>query len=248
MSRVADLISAFLMARAGGPLVPDLAGDGLTASEAYRVQTGVASALGPVGGWKVACKPGADQILAPIFATDMHSSGSNVTVPKGVRVGIELEIGFRVVRPLPPLISPDFEAAARNAIELVPVFEVIHSRLENPAGAAPLLKLADNQINGGMVVGDAIADWSGIDMTGAEIDLCVHGETVAEGRKSVPGGGAFDNFCTLTRIIGPHVGGLQVGQVVITGSLNGLHWTDAPVSAKGHIHGVGTVETSLSPA
>jgi 2-keto-4-pentenoate hydratase len=43
-------------------------------------------------------------------------------------------------------------------------------------------------------------------------------------------------------MIGTHWGGLREGQVVITGSLNGLPFIDRPSSARGAIDGLGTVE------
>lgn len=67
---------------------------------ALSVQRRVSAALGPVGGFKVAqFRPGAP-ILAPIPAARVHGAGAEIAV--GDRMGIELEIGFELLRPVAP--------------------------------------------------------------------------------------------------------------------------------------------------
>jgi 2-keto-4-pentenoate hydratase len=244
-ARVQALIEAFRRARSGGPAVPAPLGDGLSSEEAYKVQASMASDLGPVGGWKVACKPGAPQIMAPILARDIHPSGSRIRLAEHAPVGVELEIGFRLTAPLPSPQDPGFEAAARAATEILPVFEIVASRLEDPRGAPPALKLADNQINGALVLGKARPDWAEIDTSRARARLAIDKETLLDGVAEVPGGDAFANFCALARMVGTHCGGLQPGQVVITGSLNGLPWRDLPLTAEGEIAQLGAISITV---
>lgn len=245
-ARVQALAEALLRARRGdGPAVPTCLGAGLSEEDSYQVQAAVTTALGPAGGWKVACKPGAPQIMAPILARDILPGGSRIRLPGGGPVGVELELGFRLTAALPSPRDPGFETAARAATEILPVFEIVASRLEDPRGAPPTLKLADNQINGALVLGEALPDWAGLDTSCARARLEIDGETLLDGVGEVPGGDAFANFCALARMVGTHCGGLQPGQVVITGSLNGLPWRALPLTARGEIAQLGAVEINL---
>jgi 2-keto-4-pentenoate hydratase len=243
--RVQALVEALGRARRGGPAVATGLGAGLSMEEAYEVQSAMVSELGPVGGWKVACKPGAPQIMAPILARDIYPSGSRISLPERAPVGVELELGFRLTAPLPSPQDPGFEAAARAATEILPVFEIVASRLEDPRGAPPALKLADNQINGALVLGKATPDWAEIDTSRAPARLEIDGETLLDGVAEVPGGDAFANFCALARMVGTHCGGLQPGQVLITGSLNGLPWRELPLTAEGEIAQLGAISITL---
>jgi len=239
------LVTQLLTARNGGPKLPASAGDGLTRDRIFAVQAAVAAELGPVGGFKVACPPGAPIIIAPIFASDIHASPSEIHIPEGDEVGVELEYAFRLIAPLPD--AADFETQLRDAVEILPVFELVQSRLADPRGATPALKMLDNQLNGAVVLGEPRRDWQGIDVTRAEARLTLGHETLLDGPASVPGGDAFATLCALTRALGDHCGGLQPGHVVITGSLNGLPWMTPPTTATGWIGGLGSVSMTLTP-
>lgn len=240
------LVAALLKARAGGAKLPPEAAEGLTRACVLAVQEGVAARLGPVGGFKVACRPDAPPVIAPIMARDIHQSPAGVTVPTAEAVGVELEYAFRLIAPLPDPDAPDFEEALRGAVELLPAFELVQSRLADPKGAGAALKMLDNQLNGAVVVGQPRRDWHGIDVTRATAQLTLGGETLLDGAAAVPGGDAFATLCTLARALGPHCGGLRAGHVVITGSLNGLPWVTAPVEASGRIAGLGDVAMTLA--
>jgi 2-keto-4-pentenoate hydratase len=244
--RARRVAARLLEARRGGAPLPAGWDDaqGLTRGETYAVQALVAREHGPAGGFKVACKPGAPQIMAPIFRDDIMASPAQLPVPEGERIGIELEIGFRVTAPLPAPDAPDRTARLAECLELVPVIEIVRTRLDTE-DAPPLIKLADNQINGGLVVGLGLADWRHLELSGAHARLSLGGQTILDGRAEVPGGDAFANFQALEAMVGDHCGGLQPGHVVITGSLNGLPYVTAPSKVEGHIDGLGAVSLDL---
>ncbi|WP_300550692.1 2-keto-4-pentenoate hydratase [Roseovarius sp.] len=243
---MSDLLIPLLhAARAGGPKLPDRAGEGLSRERVFAVQEALAATLGPVGGFKVACPPDAPIIIAPIYASDIHSSPATLTLPDDEEVGVELEYAFRVIAPLPDRDAPDFAARLRSCVELLPVFELVRSRLEDPKGASGLLKMLDNQLNGAVVFGAPIRDWQDIDVTQATATLTIGDEVHLSGAARVPGGDAFATLHKLALAIGDHCGGLQPGQLVITGSLNGLPWVRPGLVARGGIAGLGAVEMTL---
>lgn len=242
------LVSQLLAARNGGPKLPASAAEGLTRARIFAVQQAVAERLGPVGGFKIARPEGAPVIIAPIMARDIHESPADMAIPEGEEAGIELEYAFRLMSPLPDTAAPDFEDQLRHAVELLPVFELVRSRLADPGGATPALKMLDNQLNGAVVLGRSCRDWHERDLTRATARLSIGPETVLDGVALVPGGDAFAALCRLARLLGDHCGGLMPGHVVITGSLNGLPWVTAPTVAQGHIEGLGDVALTLTCA
>ncbi len=242
---VSAVISGLLGARrTGKPFSAGvLQGAGLSTEQAYRVQAGVARRFGPVGGFKVANKPDAPRIMAPIFAGDIGESPARIDVPAGEPVGIELEVGFRVEAPLPPLDLAGRRAAVAKCLSAVAAIEIVRTRLADPA--SPAMKLADNQINGGLVLGAPVRDWQALPVGQVEAFLSLGADVVLDGKAAVPGGDAFDNFLVLEAMVGTHCGGLQPGQVVITGSLNGLPYVSADIAVRGRVAGLGAVSVEL---
>lgn len=242
------LAETLIAARSGGPKLDLASGTELPRARVLAVQQQVAQRLGPVGAFKVACPRGAPAVMAPIFASDIHISPTRLHVPAGEPVGVELEYAFRLIAPVPDPEGDDFEQRLRHTVELLPVLEVVQSRLADPERAGASVKMLDNQLNGGLVLGPPCRDWQQIDTTRATGHLRLGDEVVLDGAADVPGGGAFANLCTLIRALGTHCGGLQTGQVVITGSLNGLPWRLPPFDIDARIAGLGGVRLSLECA
>ncbi|WP_372836963.1 2-keto-4-pentenoate hydratase [Puniceibacterium confluentis] len=241
----ASLIDAMLEARRSGRPVDARGYTGAAFSErdAYAVQAGIVAACGPVGGFKVANKPDAPRIMAPILAADVMTHPAELVVPAGEPIGIELEIGFRVDAPLPPRDAPDRRLRVAECISALPVIEVVRTRFNGEA--SPLLKLADNQINGGLVLGAPVKDWQDLPMGAVQASLRAGDTVLLDGAAQVPGGDAFENFLALEEMVGDHCGGLTVGQVVITGSLNGLPYVETEAAILGRIDGLGEVSLHL---
>lgn len=240
-SFAADLLR--VRREAGAPAVKPPAAGSLSFEDAYAVQAAVALSMGPAGGFKVANKPDAPRIMAPIFAADVWTSPYRLGVPAGEPVGIELEVGFRIDRPLPPRDAPDRRTAVARCISALAAIEIVRTRLAE--GADAVAKLADNQINGGLVVGGAVRDWTALDLSRPRARLDLGASRVLDGAAGVPGGDAFENFLVLEEMVGVHCGGLKPGHVVITGSLNGLPYVDGPLCVSGSIEGLGPVSVEI---
>lgn len=239
-----DLADALIAARRTSEPVDGARFEAALRSEAdcYAVQTRVAEALGPVGAFKTARKPDQPQIIAPIFARDVHRSPASFGPGALRRIGVELEVGFLVIAPLPDPAVPDFAARTRDRVAAVAVLEIVDTRLADLDGAGRLLRLADNQLNGALVIGEPRADWQDLDLATVTAKLTLGDETVLDGPAFPPGGNAWETFLGFARMVATHCGGLREGQVVITGSLNGLPFIDRPSSARGAIEALGTVE------
>ncbi|VAW10427.1 2-keto-4-pentenoate hydratase [hydrothermal vent metagenome] len=220
-----DIAAALLAVRAGGPPIPvaDQAARHLNLDEAYAVQALVAPRIGPIGGWKVGGGPQGTPIWAPIFKADIVGDGADLERAPGAMVGIEVEIAFRVGRNTGAMhISDTDPLTIFSSAHLV--VETVESRLERPTEAADGWKLADNQINGGLVIGDEISGWRETGLEHQIVRLAVNGRTVLSERRGNPGGDPLELLRWAARAGAGHCGGLAAGQIVTTGSLSGIQW------------------------
>ncbi|MCV2877810.1 hypothetical protein OE699_03005 [Sedimentimonas flavescens] len=234
-----ELLAAY---RAGTRIAPQGALP-TSAAQAYAVQSYLLAALGPAGGFKVGLKPDAPPIMAPIMAARCQPSGSRYPVTD--RIGVELEVGWKIVAPLPDPAQPDYLRAVTSCIVPLPVIELVDTRISGPAAADPLVKLADFQINSGLILGAPLADWDGGDFTHLTGRMQVGAQVLLEGATEVPGGSALGTLHALHRAIGDHCGGLQPGQIVITGTIHPLTYVPGNIEVRGEISGLGTVSVSL---
>lgn len=239
----ADIAARLLVARNGGPsFLPEDAGNvPQCLAEAYEIQQLVAQDIGPVGGFKVGRRPGQMEIMAPIFSKDIRTSPATFNRDEIDSIGIELEVGFLITSPLPDPGNEQFVARARMCVSAVPVLEIVDTRLSDAAAASPLLRLADNQMNGALVMGTPRVDWQDLQLDTVRTRLAFNSEVVLDGPVAVPGGDAFETFCFLAQTVGTHCGGLRPGHVVITGSLNGLPFVERGTTVRGWIEGLGDV-------
>ncbi|KAF0674669.1 fumarylacetoacetate hydrolase family protein [Profundibacterium mesophilum] len=238
-------VEALLAARDGGAAAPHALFAGISAEEAYAVQRGVMAELGETGAFKIARKPGQPVIMAPIPRADIHAAPASLPASGLRRIGIELEIAFELISPLPPCDAPDFETRAARCVAMLPVIEIVDSRLDDPEAAEPAGRLADNQMAGALVTGPRCAGWNdGAQSRRARLEI--GGRAVFSGPAVPPGGDAFATFCTLARMIGSHCGGLRPGSIVITGSLNGLPWAAPGDTAEGWIEGLGSAALRIA--
>lgn len=206
---------------------------------ALAVQDLVQGDLGPVGGFKVGSRPDGRPAIAPIQQNRIFQSGADIQVRD--RLGIELEVGFRVLR------SPDEDMMTNPKKYFLPcaVLELVDTRLEGPNAESDLMKLADMQINAGLVVGSGPERWDGSDFGQVEAAL-EYGDTVLlNGRANVPGGSALANLDLLLDHLGTHCGGLRRGQILITGSVSGVDYFPAGRNVRGSIAGLGWVGCRL---
>lgn len=206
--------------------------------QALAIQRVVHRQIGPVSGFKVAPRPDGQPVIAPISAARTVRTGVPVRV--GDRLGIELEIGFEVIAPP----GPDPMAESTQVFRPRIVLELVDNRLIGAEHNA-LLKLADMQINDGLVVGPALAGWDGRDFGTVEARLICGGRVVVDGPATLPGGSALANLALLCAHLGDHCGGLRQGQIVITGSLSGLEYFPAGTDVSGHIADLGSVSCRL---
>ncbi|WP_425101868.1 hydratase [Tropicibacter sp. S64] len=241
MTSLADtLTNALLQARDSGTRADVSALVLPSYAEALAVQTNVTAQLGPVAGFKVGPLFPGEPMIAPIPQRRVYASGEEV--PARGRLGIELEVAFELIRPRAPGMMDTPQDFFRPRV----VLELVDTRLDGDA-PDPLFKLMDMQLNDGLVVGPALEDWDGSDFgTLTASQRC--GDHVIDGALDVPGGSALANLALFVEHVGDHCGGLQPGQIVITGSLTGCTYHPTGTDVTGTIEGLGTISCRIMAA
>ncbi|MGI9411022.1 MAG: hypothetical protein ACR2OV_13165 [Hyphomicrobiaceae bacterium] len=219
--------------------------DPATLEDAYAVHTAVMQKIGTVGAFKTGIASDGRQVMAPIATSGLRASETSFAPDELWLAGVELEVAFRLERPLPDRTAPDFAERLRDAVIAVPAIEVVDTRLAFHESCSEWTKLADNQFNAGLVVGEPVHDWHGLDLSTPAHTLQVGAATIADGPGHINGGSAWDLLRGFVEIVGDHCGGLQVGQYVTTGALSGLHWIDKGQPVVGRVEGLGEVSVNL---
>lgn len=212
----------------------------LTRRECLTVQSAVMDHLGPVAGFKIGAGPGPLPIVAPIPQRYVVANGGRRPVRD--RLGIELEIGFELLAPLP---GPALTADPARLFRPLAALELVETRLDGPGASDPMLKFADFQINAGLVAGDRLNGWTGSDFGTVRAELRANGRAVFQGNAPVPGGSALSSLERLAATLGDHCGGVQPGQIILTGSLCGLPYFGPGTEIEGEIAGLGSVAVTL---
>lgn len=191
--------------------------------DAYAIQDSVAAALGPVGGWKVGAKSAeAQPTCAPIFASDVMTSPAEIPAARLGMIGIEAEIAFVLAEAVEPGSSPLGEADLPALIATAhPTIEVVDTRVADWKNADRLWLLADNQMNGGLVIGKA-AGGTLPDFTKLPVTLRVDGKVIVD---RIGGNTAGDPRRVLLWLVNHCRGNgiaLPAGIPITTGSCTGM--------------------------
>ena len=195
--------------------------------DGYRIQDAFVALSGKaVAGFKIGATSERAQTFLEIDAPfagcvlqgDLHDSPARLPAGDFVFRLIEPEFAFRLGRGLPPSDAAYDRRAVADAVDsLHPAIEIVTSGLQGwrRQGAASLI--ADNGVDGGLVLGPACADWRGLDLPGHAVTLAVNGEHVGSGVGANALGDPLIALAWLAEHLSRRGRGLEAGQVVTTG-------------------------------
>jgi 2-keto-4-pentenoate hydratase len=211
-----------------------------TLDEAYFVQDRMAWAYEEIGGWKVgASTADATPMFAPMPLAWMSRSGCEMRGLTHRFRGLEAEIAFLMGEDLPPRETPYTRDEVVAAIASChPAIEVIESGLVDPKQATKLSMIADLQMHGGFVYGEAYPDWQSIDFSKERVTLAVDGAVRVERTGSNTSGDLMRLLPWLANEGAARTDGLKKGDWITTGS-----WTGVTIGAAGS-----TVDVEFSTA
>jgi len=208
---------------------------------AYAVQDIVALQLGPVAGWKVgAAAPNAEPIGAPCPAIGVFESPSAFDGPAWRMRGVEVEVGLRLGRDL--VGAPSRSDCIRAVEALLPVVEVVETRLTDWSDSPALAKLADFQSHGALVLGrPSPVDPATLDPGDVRAELAFDGQTVASTRGGNPASDVWRLLAWLAGHAEARGRPLRTGDVITTGSCTGLLFAPPAAKVSAQVVGLGEV-------
>lgn len=205
-----------------------------TLDEAYAVQDAFvalrAEERGAVAGYKIALATpqmrafaGLDEPLAGVI----HEGGIQRT-PAAVRAAdyvhliVEFEIAVEMAEDLPAADAPFTRERVKQAVGAVmPALELADDRNADYKAlpSHPLVLVADNTWNEGVVLGQPVTDWQGMDLASVRGIAYVNGKPVGQGKGADAMGHPFDAVAWVANHLAANGRGLLRRDVVITGSL-----------------------------
>lgn len=238
---------ALFVARRDGRRVPSALVQPANQREAYAIQDATLAAIGSVGGWKVGARAGQAPTCAPLPAEGLLPDGAFLTGPAWRLRGIEVEVGFQLGVDLPPRAAPYTRDDLAFAVRAVlPVIEVVETRLADWLGAGARAQLADLLSHGALVLGRRQPfEPAWFDLAGVEAELRFGEQIVAHtvGEHPSPDAGTLlewlANHCA-TR--GP---GLKAGQVITSGSCTGMLFASRGTQVQVEIGGLAPLSVSF---
>jgi 2-keto-4-pentenoate hydratase len=211
---------------------------------AYAIQDATLLHIGPLGGWKVgAASIEAEPHCAPLPGSGILASGVALTGPAWDMRGVEVEVAVRLGRDLGVDGQEPSTADVIAAIaEVLPVIEVIQTRLADWKDSDPLAQLADLGSHGALVLGSPSAVRPAVlDLRQVRADLTFDGQPVAS---TFGANSAVDVWrelrwlaCECARRGQP----LRAGTVITTGSCTGTLFAPEGALVQAEVHGMGRV-------
>jgi 2-keto-4-pentenoate hydratase len=217
-------------------------------NDAYAVQDATLQAIGAVGGWKVGARSrSARPTCAPLPAIGLLPDGAHLKGPAWRLRGIESEVGFVLRTGLPPRPEPygvDDVAAAIEAV--LPVIEVVETRLDDWLGAGSRAQLADLLSHGALILGQRQAfDRAWFDLSSAEAVLRFDEQVVAHTVGEHPSQDVGRLLAWLANHCAARGTGLKAGQVITTGSCTGMLFASEGTQVQMAITGLAPLRVSF---
>jgi 2-keto-4-pentenoate hydratase len=211
--------------------------------DVYAIHDAVAAKLGPVLGWKVgAANATAEPVCAPLLAGTIYQSPVQLDPQKFTMRGMESEIAFRFASDLPARDEAYSKDQVLGAIETAfPAIEINETRYVDSGAVDPMTKLADNILNGALILGPPWSGWPDLAVADQPVEMRFDDELLF----SHKGGNNAVDIMRLVVWIANHMRekgpGITTGQVVTTGSWTGLHKAGSAKQVVTRFPGVGDV-------
>lgn len=198
-------------------------------------------------GTKIAAKPGAEVVYAPLHGGRVFMSPAKVPVCLTPCKYMECEISFRLTRDLPPRSAEYSQAEVFDALEACPAFELVDSRFRDLKSAmeqTPYEFYADHIANGAMVFGAFRKDWQKFDFTKMRVSMKQGTRTIIEKVGGHPTGNPAIPAVVLANLRRGTTG-LKAGSFIVTGSFTGYHPVELNQPVTGVFEGFGEMEAAI---
>ena len=223
--------------------------DPVAINDAYAIQEIVTQRLGAkTSAWKTSAPdPVSVPIVAPIYSNLLYKSGTKVPTSDLFVIGIEGEIAFQIGRDLPLHKSAYSREDIVESIDaLLPAIEIVDTRIQDGFSQPKNLMLADNQSNGGLVIGERVSHWENLDFSNLQACVSVNGSTEYSGVDGNRAGDPFRLMAWAANHCANHGRPFQAGDIVTTGTYTGILFVKPGAKVVVDFSGIGSVEVSFS--
>jgi 2-keto-4-pentenoate hydratase len=216
-----------------------------TTDEAYAIQEIVAQRLGVgISGWKTSAPdPVSIPIAAPIYSELLFNNGSVIPASELFVIGIEGEIAFSINHDLPLREAPYSPEELIGAIgELLPAIEIVDTRMQDGFSQRKNLMLADNQSNGGLVIGEGVSKWKNLDFDNLEASVTVNGVIEYSGVAGNRAGNPFRLMAWAANHCANRGRPFKAGDIITTGTYTGMLFVEPGAEVVVDFPGIGSIE------
>jgi 2-keto-4-pentenoate hydratase len=200
--------------------------------DAYRIQDALHRVMaeagrGEIAGWKIALTSkamqqmtGVDQPAAgAIFSKVIHASPARVDVAAYHHLGIEFEVAVRVGEDLTAAGGLwTRESVAGKVAACIPAFELVEDGDADYKTLDAFTLIAQNTWNGGVVLGQPVTEWRGLDLERAVTKCWVNDQPAGQGKTGDAMGHPLEAVAWLANLLNGRGRALQRGMIVMTGS------------------------------
>lgn len=185
--------------------------------------------------------------IGGIFETTIHRSPAIVRAEDFVGLGIECEIAVRLGADLGPRGAPyGREGVAAAVATCAPAIELIEDRTADYTTVTALPLIAENAWNGGIVLGQEVADWKALDLASLRGEMVINGQVVGEGHGRDVMGHPFEPLAWLANALLARGKQLREGMVVMTGSIVTTKHPKPGDEATVSVEGLGTATMTVA--
>jgi 2-keto-4-pentenoate hydratase len=160
----------------------------------------------------------AEPFYGQVLADNLFESPAELDPRRFPFVLVEPEFAFRMARGLASRPEPFERDEVAEAVSLFyPAVEIVTSVWTNWTKRGGTALIADNGVNGALVLGPGIADWRGFDLAEHLVSLRVDGRHEGDGRGANSLGHPLNALAWLANELAARGGGLAAGDIVTTG-------------------------------
>ncbi len=209
------------IATAALPALPSSEAEAYDVADWLHAQRG-----GELLGWKLGATSAGAQaflqlqhpFLGRIYAD--QTQGSPAQLPHyGGELALEAEFGLRLARDLGVDEQPDTLWQAIDAV--VPLIEVNRPSFCAPFEVGALALIADNGVNAGAVLGEAITGLSHTSLVAMRIQVSVNGTSVGEGGFAAASNAPMEQLAWAARHLARRGAPLRAGMLIASGACAG---------------------------
>ena len=200
----------------------------LTTQQAYEVQDALLElnklTFNDIGCWKLgAANIEQTPICAPIYPSLVFRNDDTINVNNFINLSVELEWGYYLIQ---DIHLSEFENKAFDEImfsDPIVCFELVDSRLDNINALTSSEKLADNQLNAGIVISEKLNKKYIHHAKNIEHELMMDHKLIFSNKGGHPLVEPSYMLKNGLSVLLNRVKKLKKGTLILTGSFNGMH-------------------------